>query len=95
MCIRDRKITAITGDNGDIIEGLEDRLAGRFVSEDVVDPATGEIMVRQNEMITEDMAKAIVKAGITEVAVRSIFTCTARHGVCAKCYGKNMATRCV
>ena len=89
---RGMKITAITGDNGDIIEGLEDRLAGRFVSEDVVDPATGEIMVRQNEMITEDMAKAIVKAGITEVAVRSIFTCTARHGVCAKCYGKNMAT---
>ena len=89
---RGMKITAITGPNGDVIEGLEDRLAGRFVSEDVVDPETGEIMVHVNEMITEDMAKAIVKAGITEVSIRSVFTCTSRHGVCAKCYGKNMAT---
>ena len=89
---RGMKISAITGPNGDIIEGLEDRLAGRFVSEDVIAPATGEILVRQNEMITEDMAKTIVKAGITEVSIRSVFTCTSRHGVCAKCYGKNMAT---
>ena len=89
---RGMKISAITGANGDVIEGLEDRLAGRFASEDVVDPKTGEIIVATNEMITDDTAKAIVKAGITEVSVRSVFTCNSRHGVCAKCYGKNMAT---
>ena len=88
---RGMKISAIEGPNG-VIESLEDRLAGRFVSEDVINPATGEVMVPVNEMITEDMAKAIVKAGIKEVSVRSVFTCTSRHGVCAKCYGKNMAT---
>ena len=89
---RGMKISAITGANGDVIEGLEDRLAGRFASEDVVDPKTGEIIVATNEMITDDTAKAIVKAGITEVSIRSVFTCNSRHGVCAKCYGKNMAT---
>ncbi len=88
---RGMKITAIVGPNGEI-EGLADRLTGRFVSEDVINPATGEVMVATNEMVTEDMANAIVKAGIKEVSIRSVFTCTSRHGVCAKCYGKNMAT---
>ncbi len=89
---RGMRIKAIRGENGDIIESLEDRLAGRFVSEDVVDPATGEVIVATNEMITDNTAKKIVKAGIEEVSIRSIFTCNSRHGVCAKCYGKNMAT---
>ena len=88
---RGMKISAIVGPNGEI-EGLADRLAGRFVSEDVINPATGEVMVSVNEMITEDMAKEIVAAGIKEVSIRSVFTCNSRHGVCAKCYGKNMAT---
>ncbi len=88
---RGMRIGAIHGPNGEI-EGLADRLAGRFVSEDVVNPQTGEVMVRVNEMISEDMAHEIEKAGIKEVSIRSIFTCTSRHGVCAKCYGKNMAT---
>ena len=89
---RGMKISAITGIGGDVIESLEDRLAGRFVSEDVVDPKTGEVIVATNEMITDETAKKIVKAGITEVSIRSVFTCNSRHGVCAKCYGKNMAT---
>ena len=88
---RGMKISAIKGPNGEI-EGLADRLAGRFVSEDVVNPQTGEVMVHVNEMISEDMAHEIEKAGIKEVSIRSVFTCTSRHGVCAKCYGKNMAT---
>ncbi len=88
---RGMKISALVGANGEI-ESLADRLAGRFVSEDVVDPQTGEVMVHTNEMITEDMAKAIEKAGVKEVSIRSVFTCASRHGVCAKCYGKNMAT---
>ena len=88
---RGMKISAIKGPNGEI-EGRADRLAGRFVSEDVVNPQTGEVMVHVNEMISEDMAHEIEKAGIKEVSIRSVFTCTSRHGVCAKCYGKNMAT---
>ena len=88
---RGMKIRAIVGPNGEI-ESLKDRLIGRFVSEDVINPKTGEVMVETNHMITEDKADEIVAAGITEVSIRSVFTCTSRHGVCAKCYGKNMAT---
>ena len=88
---RGMKISAIVGPNGEI-ESLHDRLVGRFVSEDVVHPQTGEIIVPVNEMITEEKADEIVAAGIQEVSIRSVFTCTSRHGVCAKCYGKNMAT---
>ena len=88
---RGMKISAIVGPNGEI-ESLHDRLVGRFVSEDVVNPATGEVIVPVNEMITEETADEIVAAGIKEVSIRSVFTCTSRHGVCAKCYGKNMAT---
>lgn len=88
---RGMRISAIVGPNGEI-ESLHDRLVGRFVSEDVVNPATGEVIVPVNEMITEEKADEIVAAGIKEVSIRSVFTCTSRHGVCAKCYGKNMAT---
>ena len=76
---------------GEIIESLHDRIAGRFVVHDVVNPKTGEVMVKANEMISEDMADEIVKAGIEEVEIRSVFTCKSKTGVCAKCYGKNMS----
>ena len=85
------KVSAIKGGQGEIIESLEDRLIGRFVVGDVVNPATGEVIVKADTMISEDQAKAIVKAGIEEVEIRSVFTCKSKHGVCAKCYGKNMA----
>ena len=85
------KVSAITGGKGEIIEGLRDRIAGRFVTADVVDPKTGEIIVGKGNMISEDDADAIVKAGVTEVEIRSIFTCKSKTGVCAKCYGKNMS----
>ncbi len=85
------KVRAITGSKGEIIEGLRDRIAGRFVISDVVNPKTGEVMVKGGEMISEDMADEIVKAGVEEVEIRSIFTCKSKTGVCAKCYGKNMA----
>ena len=88
---RGMEISALQGPKGEI-ESLEDRLAGRFVASDVIDPATGEVLVETNHMITDDMAKTIVKAGIKTVNIRSIFTCNSRHGVCAKCYGKDMAT---
>ncbi len=89
--IKGVKVSAIKGSKGEIIEGLRDRIAGRFVVNDVINPTTGEIMVKANEMITEDMADEIVKAGIEEVEIRSIFTCKSKTGVCAKCYGKNMS----
>ncbi len=85
------KVRAILDASGKEIEGLRDRIAGRFVVGDVVNPATGEVMVKANEMISEDMADAIVKAGIEEVEIRSVFTCHSKTGVCAKCYGKNMS----
>ncbi|MBE5750032.1 MAG: DNA-directed RNA polymerase subunit beta' [Clostridiales bacterium] len=89
--IKGIKVRAITGSKGEEIEGLRDRIAGRFTVTDVINPTTGEIMVKANEMITEDMADEIVKAGIEEVEIRSIFTCKSKTGVCAKCYGKNMS----
>ena len=84
-------VQAIKGMKGEIIESLHDRIAGRFVVHDVINPKTGEVMVKANEMISEDMADEIVKAGIEEVEIRSVFTCKSKTGVCAKCYGKNMS----
>ena len=84
-------VSAIKGNKGEEIEGLRDRIAGRFTVNDIVNPKTGEIMVKANEMISEDMADEIVKAGIEQVEIRSVFTCKSKTGVCAKCYGKNMS----
>ncbi len=84
-------VKAIIGPNGEVIEGLEDRIQGRFVSEDVVDK-DGNVIIAQNEFVTDEIAKKIVDAGIEQVSIRSLFTCASRYGVCAKCYGKNMAT---
>ena len=84
-------VSAIKGSKGEIIEGLRDRIAGRFTVRDIVNPTTGEVMVKSNEMISEDMADEIVKAGIEQVEIRSVFTCKSKTGICAKCYGKNMS----
>ena len=84
-------VSAITDASGEVIEGLRDRIAGRFTVKDIVNPQTNEVMVKANEMITEDMADEICKVGITSVEIRSIFTCKSKTGVCAKCYGKNMS----
>ena len=73
------------------IESLEDRLRGRTAAEDIVDPATGEILVRLNEPIDYKMAREIVSRGITKATVRSVLTCRTENGVCARCYGENMA----
>ena len=73
------------------VESLEDRLRGRTAAEDVLDPATGEVLVRVNEPIDYKKAKEIVAAGLTRVPVRSVLTCRTENGVCARCYGENMA----
>ena len=75
---------------GEAIESLEDRIRGRVAAEDIKHPETGDVMVRMNEMITYELAKKIVKAGIKEVNIRSVLTCQSDLGVCARCYGANM-----
>ncbi len=79
-------------EDGNIIESLSERLVGRIVQEDVIEPKTGKVLVKIGEEIDEEKAKKISDAGIKEVKVRSVLTCMAKHGVCAKCYGKDMAT---
>ena len=74
-----------------VIVKLEDRLSGRFAMHDIYSPS-GELLVKGNTMISEESAKAIVRAGITEVEIRSLFTCQTKDGVCQHCYGRNMAT---
>ena len=87
-------VKAITNASGDVIESLEDRLTGRFAAEDILSD-DGEVLVKCNEMIGEGMAKTVASLKRYEesgVPIRSIFNCTTRYGVCAKCYGKDMAT---
>ncbi len=76
----------------EIIESLEERLIGRYARKTIKNPETGEVIVAENDLITEDLAKEVVTAGIEEVWIRSAFTCNTRHGVCKKCYGRNLAT---
>jgi len=92
-CGTDRglKVTELAVES-ELIEPLYDRLVGRTSFDDVVDPETGEIIVKADEMINEDEAKKIIRAGIEEVVIRSVFTCNTKHGVCKKCYGRNLAT---
>ena len=85
-------VKAIYDTVGKEIEGLKSRILGRFAAEDVINPATGEVIVSMNQFIDEKEAAEICDAGLTEVSIRSIFGCSSRFGVCAKCYGKNMAT---
>ena len=73
------------------LESLNERLVGRFPLEEVVDPATGEVLASPDEMMTKETADRIVDAGIKEVKIRSLITCKSRHGVCRKCYGSNLA----
>ncbi|HRC53964.1 MAG TPA: DNA-directed RNA polymerase subunit beta', partial [Bacillota bacterium] len=78
--------------DGELIEGLYDRIVGRYSVKDIVHPDTGEVLCKSQELIDAKTAQNIVDAGIKEVAVRSVLTCETRHGVCVKCYGKNLAT---
>ena len=78
-------------DGDSVIETLAARLTGRYPLENIVDPTTGEILCDTNTMITETLADKIEASGIKEVKVRSILACRARYGVCAKCYGANLA----
>ena len=78
--------------DGNVIESLKNRIAGRFTNKKVIDPKTKEVIIDKNEYITENIADKIVKAGIEEVEIRTTLTCKTHDGVCQKCYGKNLAT---
>ncbi|MCD6116116.1 DNA-directed RNA polymerase subunit beta' [bacterium] len=76
----------------EVIEPLRDRILGRVTSEDIFDPETGEIIVESGVLIDEEIADMIVSRGVETVGIRSVLTCEAERGVCAKCYGRNLAT---
>ncbi len=80
-------------DGNQIIEPLQERLVGRYPLEDIKDPKTKKLIVDKDTMITDAIAKQIVNAGYTQVAVRSVLECRTRHGACSKCYGMGLARR--
>ena len=86
------KVSAFRDDKDGIIEPLYDRILGRFTNKKVIDPNTKEVIVDKNELITENIADKIIAAGIEEVEIRTVLTCRTDHGVCCKCYGRNLAT---
>jgi DNA-directed RNA polymerase subunit beta' len=79
-------------DGNEVIESLSERLIGRYTAEDIVNPETGEVIIEADKRITDKDADKIVKAGIKKAKIRSMLTCHSEYGVCAKCYGANLAT---
>lgn len=79
-------------DKAGVIEPLYDRIVGRYTNKKVVNPETKDVIIDKNELITEQIADKIIKAGITEVEIRTVLTCKTEHGVCRHCYGINLAT---
>jgi DNA-directed RNA polymerase subunit beta' len=79
-------------DNEDIVEPLSERILGRVTVHDVIDPITDELIIASGEEVTEEIAERIESTSIESVEIRSVLTCETRHGVCAKCYGRNLAT---
>ena len=82
----------INDKDGTVVETLYDRILGRYTFKKVVDPETKEVICERNTYITENLADKIIKAGITAVPIRTVLTCREDHGVCRKCYGRNLAT---
>ena len=80
-------------EGGEIIVPLKDRLVGRYAVEDIIDPYSGEVIVKEGEEITEEKAEEIENAGIEEVKIRSVLTCEMKRGVCAKCYGRDLSQK--
>ena len=88
---RGEKVRGITVQPIGEIEGIDDRIRGRYAAEDVYHPITGELLVHVNELIDFDKAQQVKNAGITKMSVRSVLTCHSEQGVCARCYGMNLA----
>ena len=79
-------------DGNEVIEEIYDRIVGRYTIDPIVHPETGEVLVPADCMIKEDAAEKIVAAGIEKVNIRTVLNCKTKHGVCSKCYGRNLAT---
>ncbi len=79
-------------DGNEVIEGLQDRIRGRWSVENILHPETGEVIVPADTMISPDLAEKVEKAGVTEVLIRTVLTCRSEIGICSKCYGANMAS---
>ena len=75
-----------------LIEGLFDRIVGRYTQKPILDPKTGEVIVDGDTLVDEDLAQKVIAAGVEEVYIRNVFTCESTNGICRKCYGRNMAT---
>jgi DNA-directed RNA polymerase subunit beta' len=84
------EVEALT-EGGEIIQKLGDRILGRFAIEDILDPVTDEVLVKADAVIDERAVVLIESAGITSVKIRSVLTCRSKYGVCAKCYGRDLA----
>ena len=82
----------IDENNNTVLENLQDRIMGRYTIGEIVNPTTGEVIVGDDEMISEEQANAIVKAGIDKVYIRTVIQCHAKHGICAHCYGADLAS---
>lgn len=92
-CGTDRGLTIGSLKEGtEVIEALEERILGRYVKKTIRHPETNEVMVERNALVTPELARKVIEAGIEEVTIRSAFTCNTKHGVCKKCYGMNLAT---
>ena len=85
-------VSEILNTDGTLIESLEERITGRYTNKKIINPETKEVMYDKDTYITEAIAEKIVKAGITKVPIRTALTCKTDHGVCKKCYGRNLAT---
>ena len=92
-CGTDRSLTiGALMEGTEVIETLEERIVGRHTKKTIFHPETEEVILETDGLITQDVARKIVEAGIEQVAIRSAFTCNTKHGVCKKCYGINLAT---
>jgi DNA-directed RNA polymerase subunit beta' len=78
-------------EGGDVIEALADRLLGRVPAEKVLDPLSGEVIVKAGTLMDEEIVEAIERAGVEEVIIRSVLTCECTSGICVKCYGRDLA----
>ncbi len=85
-------VEAFTNADGTVVESLRSRIVGRFTNKKVINPETKEIIADKDTYITENIADKIIAAGITKVPIRTVLTCKCNHGVCVKCYGRNLAT---
>ncbi len=80
-------------DEDSMVENIAARIVGRCAAEDIIDPKTGEVIVKLNEMISKEKSEQIEAAGIEKVNIRTVFTCKSKYGVCSKCYGRDMSCR--